>query len=260
MDRAVRFATWNVNSLRVREDAVLDWLERHRPDVLALQETKMTDQEFPADAFGDIHYDAVHHGQRAYNGVALVSRPELFDVVRGFPDSGPDEDRRLIGATVEGVRVYSVYAPNGQQVGSERYQEKLRWFGRLRRFLEATARPDQPLIVMGDFNVAPTDADVFDPVATRGQLLASEPERAALRDLLSFGLIDALRQVDQREKRFTWWDYRAGGWERNLGLRIDHVLITRPLAERLKAVTICEEERGKPQPSDHVPVMIEVED
>jgi exodeoxyribonuclease III len=257
----VRIASWNVNSLRVREDAVLDWIEHNRPDVLGLQETKMSDQEFPEDAFGDLNYDAAYSGQRSYNGVAIVSGPQMRDVEKGLPGEGssPEDDKRLIAATIQGIRIYSVYAPNGQQVGSERYQFKLDWFKRLRRHLDARSTPNDPIVLIGDFNVAPTDEDVFDPIAVRGQLLASEPERAAFRELCAFGLFDAFRRFDRRPKRFTWWDYRAGGWERNLGLRIDHVLVTRPILERAKGVAIHEEERGKPQPSDHVPIVFELE-
>jgi exodeoxyribonuclease III len=254
----VKIATWNVNSLRARQDAVLDWLEKNRPDVLCMQETKLTDQEFPEDELGDLNYDVVYFGQRAYNGVAIASRPEMFEVVRGFPGAAPDADRRLIAATIEGIRIVGVYAPNGQAVGSPKYDFKLSWYQALRRWLEDTSGPMAPLLVCGDFNVAPNDEDVFDPLAMRGQILFSDPERAALRELMAFGLFDALRHVDQRPKRFTWWDYRAGSWERNLGLRIDHLLLTRPLIERIKSVTIFEEERGRKNPSDHVPVMVEL--
>jgi exodeoxyribonuclease-3 len=256
----VRLGTWNVNSLRIRENAVLDWTEDQRPDVLCLQETKMTDQEFPEDAFGDLGYDAAFWGQRSYNGVAIVSGPEMRDVQKGLPGDGPEDEKRLLGATIEGVRIYSIYAPNGQQVDSDRYRFKLEWFKRLKRFLEENHAPNDPLLLLGDFNVAPTDADVYDPAAVRGQLLASEPERAAFSDLCAFGLLDAFRHFDTRPKRFTWWDYRSSSWERNLGLRIDHILVTRPILDRAKAITIFEEERGKPQPSDHVPLAIELSD
>lgn len=237
---------------------MLDWLETHKPDVLCLQETKVTDQEFPEDMFGDLNYDVAYFGQRSYNGVAIVSRPEIFDVVKGFPDDGPDAERRLIAATIEGVRIVCVYVPNGQAVGGERYRFKLAWLARLRRWLEETTSPAQPIVVCGDFNVAPTDLDVFDVEAMRGQLLATEPERKAFESLLEFGLVDAVRAFYPAGKRFTWWDYRAGGWERNLGLRIDHMLVTRSILERAKNIIIDDKERGLDKASDHVPVVLEL--
>ncbi|MCK6547248.1 exodeoxyribonuclease III [Myxococcota bacterium] len=254
----MKLATWNVNSLRVREDTVLDWLEKHKVDVLCLQETKVTDQEFPEDGFGDLGYDVVYTGQRTYNGVAIVSRPEMFDVVKRFPDDPPDAEKRIIAATIDGVRVVSVYVPNGQNVGGEKYTYKLEWYRRLRRWLEETSSPDAPLVVCGDYNVAPSDLDVFDPIGMKGQLLASDAEREAFRHLQGFGLVDALRHVDPSTKRFTWWDYRAGGWERNLGLRIDHFLVTKPIVDRIASVTVDHAMRGKERASDHVPVILEL--
>jgi exodeoxyribonuclease-3 len=255
----VKIATWNVNSLRIREDAVLDWLEKNAPDVLCLQETKVSDQEFPEDQFGDLNYDVAYHGQRSYNGVAIVSRPEMRSIERGFGGDA-DDDKRLISAVIEGIRIFSVYVPNGQEVGGERYRFKLDWLHRLRSHLESKLAQNEPAILLGDYNVAPTDDDVFDPVALRGQLLASEPEREALCHLMGYGLVDALRHFDPKAKRFTWWDYRSGSWERNMGLRIDHILVTPPLVGRMKSIRIDEKERAKPQPSDHVPVVIELED
>lgn len=254
----MKLATWNVNSLRVREDTVLDWLEVNKPDVLCLQETKVTDQEFPEDAFGDLNYDVTFTGQRSYNGVAIVSRPEMTGLVKALPPEPGDEERRLISAMIRGIRVVCVYVPNGQAVGGERYEYKLRWLRRLRAWLDQVSSKDEPVIVCGDFNVAPTDDDVFDAVAMRGQLLASDPERAALRDLASWGLVDALRHVDPTGRRFTWWDYRAGGWERNHGLRIDHFLVTTPIVARLASVTIDEQMRGRERASDHVPLVLEL--
>lgn len=253
----MKIATWNVNSLRVREDVVLDWLEKHKPDVLCMQELKMTDQEFPEDAFGDLNYDTTSFGQRSYNGVAIVSRPEMFSVVKGFPGDPPDQEKRLISATIEGVRVVCVYAPNGQAIGSDKFAFKLEWFRRLKAWLESTSTPDTPLLVCGDFNVAPATNDVWDP-AVNGQHLASAPERAALADLQAFGLIDTFRHLEPEKKQFTWWDYRSGSWERNMGLRIDHFLLTPPLLACAKKIFIDEDLRGQPTPSDHVPVVLEL--
>ncbi len=253
----MKIATWNVNSLRIRQDTVLDWLEHNKPDVLCMQETKMTDQEFPEDAFGDLSYDAVYFGQPAYNGVAIISRPEMFEVVKGFPGAG-DQEKRLIAATIDGVRIVGVYAPNGQSVGSEKYAGKLEWFKRLRAWLDATAKPEQPVVVCGDFNVAPEDIDVHDPIAWRGSILFSEPEKAALSSVMDFGFSDAFRHIHPGARKFSWWDYRAGSWERNLGLRIDHFLVTRPVLERTVSVTMDETVRAKTAPSDHIPVVLEI--
>lgn len=254
----MKLATWNVNSLRARLDVVLDWIEKNRPDVLCLQETKLTDQEFPEDELGDLNYDVTYFGQRSYNGVAIASRPEMTDIVKGFPGENAGDDRRMIAATIEGVRVVCVYTVNGQSVGSDKYDFKLKWIRRLRDWLDQTSSPSSPLVVCGDFNVAPADIDVFDPIAVRGRILASEPERAALRDLMSWGLTDVFRRLHPNEQRFTWWDYRAGSWERNHGLRIDHFLATTPLLERIERITIDEPMRGKPPASDHVPVVLEL--
>jgi exodeoxyribonuclease-3 len=255
--RRVKIATWNVNSLRVREDVVLDWVEKNKPDVLCMQELKMTDQEFPEDAFGDLNYDAMYFGQRSYNGVAIVSRPEMFEVVKGFPGDTLHTERRLIAATIEGVRVVCVYAPNGQSIGSDKFVFKLEWYRRLKQWLIETASPEKPLLICGDFNVAPAELDVWDPIIN-GRHLATPEERAAFFDLASFGLTDAYRALYPTAKKFTWWDYRSGSWERNMGLRIDHFLLTRPLVERMKSVKIDEAIRGMATPSDHVPVVLEL--
>jgi exodeoxyribonuclease-3 len=258
---AVKIASWNVNSLRAREDLVLDWIDEHQPDVLCMQETKLTDQEFPEDAFGDAGYDVVYFGQRAYNGVAIATKHELKDVVRGFAGAGADDDRRLIAATINGVRIIDIYLPNGQELGSDKYQFKLGWIEGLLELLKSGPGPDTPLLVCGDYNIAPIDLDVWDAVERNGGLFVSKAERDGFQRLLDWGLTDAFRHFEPKAlKAYSWWDYRAGSWERNRGMRIDHFLITKPLLARAKSVTIHRAMRGKPQPSDHVPVVLEIAD
>lgn len=255
----MKIASWNVNSLRAREDQVLDWLESNRPDVLCMQELKMVDQEFPTDAFGDLGYDVAFFGQRAYNGVAIASRDDLVDVVRGFPGDSPDAERRLLAATIGGIRIIDIYLPNGQELGSPKYEYKLRWLEQLLDFLRAGPGPDTPLLVCGDYNIAPLDLDIWDGNARDG-LFVSPPERQGFQRLLDWGLVDAFRHFHPSEpKQYTWWDYRAGGFERNKGMRIDHFLITRSLLARAKGVTIDRKLRANEQPSDHVPIVLELE-
>ena len=250
-----RIATWNVNSVRARLPRVLAWLERQRPDVVCLQETKVVDEDFPAAEIAAVGYHAVVFGQKTYNGVAILSRQEPSHVVRGLPDDEADAERRLVAATVGGVRIVDVYAPNGGKVGSDKYAFKLDWFRRLRSWLDAECDAATDLLICGDFNVAPDDRDVYDPEAWRGQILCSEPEREALRGLTAWGLADGLRLHRQEGGLYTWWDYRAGAFHRGWGLRIDHVLLTRSLASRCTAVEIDRAERKGEKPSDHAPVI-----
>lgn len=254
----MKIAAWNVNSVRARLERLVGWLERARPDVVCLQELKCTQEEFPWEPVRAAGYHAVVHGQKTYNGVAILSRTEPQQVVYGLRDGEEDPQARLVAATVGGVRVLSVYAPNGQQVGSEAYGYKLRWYGRLRHYLERHHRPQEPLVLGGDWNVAPQPIDVHDPQAWEGQLLCSEPERAALRELCSFGLVDTFRQLHPDEQRFSWWDYRMLAFPKNKGLRIDHIFATAPLAERLVAAGVDRDERKGKQPSDHAPVWAEL--
>lgn len=249
-------ASWNVNSLRVRLPQVLAWLEQHRPDVLGLQETKVTDDDFPADALAAAGYEAVWHGQKTYNGVALLTREPARDAVRGL-DAYPDDQRRVVAGTVGGVRVYNVYAPNGQAVGSEKYAYKLEWFAGLKAQLERELEDHPALLVMGDFNVAPEDRDVHDPAAWEGSVLVSPEERAALADLTGLGLADTFRLFEQPEASFSWWDYRAAAFRRNRGLRIDLQLASETLAGRCRRAAIDREPRGWERPSDHAPVYAE---
>jgi exodeoxyribonuclease-3 len=269
----LRIATWNVNSLRARLEKVLWWLERARPDVLLLQETKLTDADAPVAEFRDLGYALAHHGEGRWNGVAIASRLGVSGVVTNFgdplgptraPAAGDDEplgEARMLAADCGGVRVVSLYAPNGREVGSPFYEAKLAWFERLARWLEAAASPALPLVLGGDFNVAPEDADVWDPRACHGGTHVSPKEREAFQRLLRFGLVDLYRARRPEPGRYTWWDYRAGSFHKNLGMRIDHLLATRPLADRVVWAEIDREARkGKPTPSDHAPLLVDVDE
>lgn len=254
-------ATWNVNSLRARMPRLLPWLEERRPDVVCLQETKVADDRFPREPLEDLGYEVVTHGQRSYNGVAILSRRGIEDVVRGLPGDGPDEEARVIGATVAGsVMVVSVYVVNGQSVGSERYEHKLRWMERLQAFLEERYDMREKVVLAGDFNCTFDDRDVHDPDLWRGRILCSEPERAALRRVVDVGLRDALRKFHEEGGHYTWWDYRTRGWERDRGLRIDHVLLSPPAWEACSAVRVDREVRAGERPSDHAPVVATLEE
>jgi len=253
----VKIATWNVNSLRVRLPHLLPWLATHAPDVMCLQETKCEDGTFPAAELEAAGYRALHHGQRTYNGVAILSRTAGAVACRGIP-AFEDPQSRVIAADFDGVRVVSIYVPNGQSVGSDKYAYKLRWLEALREWLRAELAAHPKLAVLGDFNVAPEDRDVHDPKAWEGQVLASAPERAALRGVVDLGLADAFRLFEQPEKSYTWWDYRMGAFRRNLGLRIDHVLLSDALARDCAACRIDTAPRKLERPSDHAPVMCEL--
>lgn len=249
-------ATWNVNSIRVRLPRLLDWLARRQPDVVCLQETKVADAEFPTAELTALGYHALVSGQPTYNGVAILARAEPCDSVRELPGDSADAQRRLLVATVAGLTVVNVYAPNGGEVGSDKYAYKLEWYRRLRAFLAARVDPAGAVVLCGDLNVAPEDRDVWDPEGWRGQTLCSEPERAAFRELLAWGLRDALRLLHPGAGGlYTWWDYRAGAFHRGWGLRIDHVLVSAPLVPRVSAVLIDREERKGAKPSDHAPVL-----
>jgi exodeoxyribonuclease-3 len=252
----MRIATWNVNSVRVRLPQVLDWLAQHTPDVLCIQETKVVDAEFPAADFQAAGYHAVFAGQKAYNGVATLTRQAVGAAVTVLPGFD-SEQKRLLAATVSGLRLINVYVPNGESVDSEKYTYKLAWLRALREFiaLELGEHPD--LLVLGDFNIAPEPRDVHDPKAWEGRVLFSEPERVALRELVATGLVDVFRAFPQPEASFTWWDYRQGGFRRNHGLRIDHILASRPLAARCRACMIDTVPRALERPSDHAPVIAE---
>jgi exodeoxyribonuclease-3 len=268
----MRIATWNVNSLRARIDKVSWWLGRVQPDVLLMQETKLSDDDIPSDEFSRQGYELAFHGEGRWNGVAIASRVGLRSVVTNFgqplqrgktPDIGDDEpfaEARMISADCGGIQVVSIYAPNGRALDSPFYHAKLAWFRRLSRWLTETQTPERPLLLGGDFNVAPTDADVWDAQACHGGTHVSAPERAAFAELISWGLVDAYRLRHPEPQRYTWWDYRAGAFHKNMGMRIDHLLVTRPLSERVVSAEIDREARkGKPTPSDHTPLVIDID-
>jgi exodeoxyribonuclease-3 len=253
----VRLASWNVNSLRVRLPHLLDWLREARPDVACLQETKTEDASFPAAELRDAGYQSVYCGQRAYNGVAIVARAPLADVQHGIPRFA-DDPKRCIAATVEGMRVVCLYAPNGEAPGTEKYAYKLRWYAELARWMGELLPRTPELAVLGDMNVAPEDRDVHDPKRWAGKIHVSEPERAALRKLIDTGLVDAFRLFPQPEKSFSWWDYRLRAFERGWGLRIDLALLAPALAQRCSGCTIDRDPRQRERPSDHAPVIVEL--
>lgn len=253
----MKIASWNVNSLRVRLPHVLQWLDSARPDVLALQEIKMTDMDFPAVEFDRIGYHAICSGQPTYNGVALLARNEPDDVVTALPDF-QDNQRRVLGAKVGGVYVLDLYVPNGQSLDSEKYRYKLDWLAQLNLWIPELLKEQPNLVILGDFNIAPEDRDVHDPAAWEGQVLVSEPERRAFQTLLGHGLKDSFRLLNDGGGNYSWWDYRSAGFQRNLGLRIDHILLSQPLAERCGAAWIDREPRTWERPSDHTPVVTEL--
>ena len=250
----MRIASWNVNSLKVRLPQVLEWLQAHQPDVLGLQETKLVDANFPLDAFRELGYHASFSGQPTYNGVALLSRSPQDDVVTDL-DGLDDHQRRVLGATVDGVRIFNLYVPNGQAVGTDKYAYKLDWLEKLHAHLGAELARYPRCAVMGDFNIAPDDRDVHDPAEWAGKVLCSEPERAALEKILALGFADTFRLFEQPEGIFSWWDYRAAGFRRNRGLRIDLVLASTEFARCCTHSGVDVEPRRNERPSDHAPVV-----
>jgi exodeoxyribonuclease III len=253
----MKLATWNVNSLKVRLPQVLEWLASRQPDIVCLQETKLEDKAFPRAELESAGYLAAFAGQKTYNGVAILSRLPLGEVSVGIPGLA-DEQQRLIAATVDGVRVVCGYFPNGQSVGSEKYAYKLRWIEALTAWLQSELVRHPRLALLGDYNIAPEARDVHDPKAWEGQVLFSEPERAAFRRLLELGLKDAFRLFEQPEKIYSWWDYRMLAFRRNMGLRIDHILLSADLARNCAACTVDKEARKAERPSDHAPVLAEL--
>ncbi len=251
-------ATWNVNSLKVRLPHLLDWVGQHRVDVVCLQETKLTDDKFPATELKAAGYSSVFAGQKTYNGVAILlrdgSEAAPADVQINLPNFA-DEQKRLIAVTIDGLRIVNGYFPNGQAVGSDKYDYKLKWLAALTEWLRGEVAQHDKLLLAGDFNIAPESRDVHDPTAWEGQVLCSEPERAAFRALLELGLKDSFRLFDQPERSYTWWDYRMQAFRRKMGLRIDHILLSTPLAANCRACTIDIEPRRREQPSDHAPVV-----
>ena len=254
----MKIATWNVNSIAARLPLVLKWLEATKPDVLCMQETKCVDEKFPTEAFAEIGYLSETFGQATYNGVAIVSRPKCEDTQRGFAEDLPGAQSRLLAATIGPVRVVNVYIPNGQAVGTEKYVFKLDWMRRLRAFFDSTCAASDRVLLCGDFNVAPEDRDVHDPNLWRGKILCSEGERASIEHVKQWGFVDAFRLHNASNKEFSWWDYRAGAFRRNLGLRIDHVWVSSALAAQATSVVIDKAPRSWERPSDHAPVIVEL--
>jgi len=248
----VRVVSWNINSLRKRQDRLFEWLEETQPDVVCLQETKCPDEQFPALALQSAGYDSAYHGEKSYNGVAIFSKSKLTNVLASLCDEVVDPQARVISASVGNLRVYSVYAPNGQAVGSAAYKYKLEWYARLLGCL--VREKDVDLVVCGDFNVAPEDVDVHDPHLWRGAIMCSDDERAAFQKLCEVGLRDTLRLHPQPLGVFTWWDYRRLAFPKNRGLRIDAVLASNPLAKKCSASGVDRELRKGKDPSDHAPI------
>ena len=252
----MKVATWNVNSLRVRLPHLLDWLKTAQPDVVGIQELKCVEDQFPYPELEAAGYRAAVNGQKTYNGVAILSRHEISEVSRDMPGFA-DEQKRVIAATVNGVRIVNVYVVNGQDIGTEKYAYKLRWLAALRDYLQAERAAHPQLAVTGDFNIAPAPEDTHDPDLWEGRILCSEPERAGFRAMLELGLKDSFLLFPAPEQRFTWWDYRQAAFRRNIGLRIDHILASDELAAQCKSCTIDTAPRKLERPSDHAPVMAE---
>jgi exodeoxyribonuclease-3 len=254
----VKIATWNVNSVLARQPQVLKWLETAQPDVVCMQEIKCVDDRFPREAFAELGYASEAFGQPTYNGVAILSKREITCSQRGFLDAEAGAHARLLGATVDGIRLLNVYIPNGQSVGSEKYAFKLDWIKRLRLFLDSQYNPGELVLLCGDFNVAPDDRDVHDPELWRGRIHFSEPEKEAIDHVKAWGFTDVFRMHHEEGGHYSWWDYRAGAFRRNLGLRIDHIWTTASLAERCTGIVIDKDPRRWEKPSDHAPVVVEI--
>jgi exodeoxyribonuclease-3 len=255
----VLVVTWNVNSLKARMERVVPWVQDNAPDVLCLQETKMAQDAFPTEVFAELGYESAHVGEGRWNGVAIMSKVGLDDVAAGFTDDDePDAEARLVWATCGGVRIACAYVPNGRSLDNDHYRYKLEWLARLRRNLVDGHDPQAPLVVTGDFNIAPDDRDVWDPAAFEGATHVSEPERQALAGLMEWGLVDVFRQHHDEAGVFSWWDYRGGSFHKGEGMRIDLVLASAPLAGHCTSIRIDRNARkGKPTPSDHAPVLAE---
>ena len=252
----MKIATWNVNSIRVRLPHIIDWLSTQQPDVLCLQETKVIDELFPAEALQEVGYESIYCGQKTYNGVAILSKSTAEDVLRQ-PAALKDEQKRCIVATIDNVRVVNVYVPNGSEVGSDKYQYKLQWLKQLHTHLKNELKLYEQLVIVGDYNIAPEDGDVHDPEAWQGSVLVSDKERNAFQAMIAMGLVDVFRQFEQAEDSYSWWDYRAAAFRRNRGLRIDHILCSEVLSQQCHSCVIDKEPRSWEKPSDHAPVIAE---
>ncbi|MEE9452361.1 MAG: exodeoxyribonuclease III [Gammaproteobacteria bacterium] len=253
----IKIATWNVNSIKVRLPYVLQWLESYAPDILALQETKTLDEHFPCEAISQLGYHIICSGQKTYNGVALLSKSAASSVITSIVQLN-DPQKRILAATIDGVRILNLYVPNGQAVGSEKYAYKLDWLAKMHDYIQQQLLEFDKLVVLGDFNIAPEDCDVHDPQIWQDGVLVSSAEREAFQGLLDLGLQDGFRLHEQAGGYYTWWDYRRGAFRRDMGLRIDHILLSAPLAEQCKACDIDKEPRGWERPSDHAVVWVEL--
>ena len=254
----MKIASWNVNSLKVRLPHLLQWVQESSPDIIALQETKLEDARFPHAEIEAAGYQAVCSGQKTYNGVAVLSRQMMTEVITDIAGL-EDPQRRILAVTVGGLRIVNLYVVNGQAVGSEKYAYKLDWLSKVTAFLTEQLQRYPEMIVLGDFNIAPDDRDVHDPEAWRGKILCSEAERSALQTLLKLGLVDSFRSFHTEAGHFSWWDYRQGGFRRNRGVRIDLILLSDALRSRQLAATIDVEPRRWERPSDHAPVLLELQ-
>ena len=253
----MKIATWNVNSINARMEQLLGWLAVSKVDVLCVQETKCVDESFPYQALNEAGYQTAFFGQKSYNGVAILSKTEIQDVQKGFHDDEDDSPKRLIVGTVGGVRIVNTYIPNGSELWTDKFSFKLDWLQRLRAFFDEQCRPDGNVLLCGDFNVAPDPLDVWNPALWEGRLHFSRPERAAIHHVKQWGFVDVFRKMNGDLKEFSWWDYREGAWQRNRGLRIDHIWVSPSLADNCTACWIHKEPRKLERPSDHAPVVAE---
>lgn len=249
-----KIATWNVNSLRVRLPHILTWLESYQPDVLAVQETKLLDEHFPFDVLQEAGYTSVYAGQKTYNGVAIFSKHPVIEVITDLPNL-VDPQRRILGVTIQGIRIYNFYVPNGESTVSQKYTYKLNWLQNITAYLQETIKRYPRTIILGDFNIAPAPLDVYDPVAWEGKVLFSKPEREAFQNILQLGFNDCYRELNPHEKNYSWWDYRVNAFKRNLGMRIDHILATTALSAACTHCHIDKTPRSWERPSDHTPVI-----
>ncbi len=253
----MKIASWNVNSVRARLDHVEEYLRLTSPDVLCLQETKVVDDDFPLETFSRLGYETARIGQKTYNGVALLSKHPITDVHIGHAPAQEGDEARLISGRIQGVRVFSAYIPNGKNLDSPSYAEKLEWLGRLRETLSALTSPEEPVALCGDFNIAKDERDVFDLEVMKGKIHFSPPEHETLRQIEAWGLADSLRVLHQDPKLFSWWDYRGGAFRRNRGLRIDYIFVSPPIEETLQRAEVDKTPRTWEKPSDHAPCVVE---
>ena len=253
----MKIATWNVNSINIRMEVMLNWLAETQTDVVCLQETKTVDENFPAAAFKEAGYDAAFMGQKSYNGVAIISRYPIEDVQNNFIDDDDESPKRLIAATIDGIRIVNTYIPNGTEIWSDKFTFKLDWLQRLRRFFDETCDLSKDVLLCGDFNVAPDELDVWSVPVWQGKLHFSKPERAAMHHVKQWGFVDVFRKMNGDLQEFSWWNYREGAWQRNRGLRIDHIWTSAPLANKCTACWIDKAPRALEKPSDHAPVVAE---